>query len=134
MPLPEPNLPPAALGECSEHGQDVLNGYVGLDVVYGVEDEPAARREGVDPAADLVVDLVGRAERQGLLRVNATTPEDDLIAELLLQSFRFHVRRRCLNGIQDVNTCIYQVWDQIVYGTTGMKEGLPLRILVYPIT
>jgi len=49
-----------------EHGQHVLDGRVGLDVVDGAEDEAAAGAEDLDPLADLVVnrsigDVLGAA-------------------------------------------------------------------------
>ena len=47
----------------------------------GVEDEAAAAAEDLDPLADLAADLVGRAEGQRLLRVDAAAPERDPVAE-----------------------------------------------------
>ena len=55
----------------------------GLDVVDGVEDEPAARREDLDALAHLATHLVGRAERQRPLRVHPAAPERDPVAEPL---------------------------------------------------
>ena len=67
-----------------EHGDDVRDGDVGLDVVDGVEDEPAVPAEDLAALEDLGPDLLGRPEGQGLLGVDAAAPEDDVPAELLL--------------------------------------------------
>jgi len=60
----------AAVTHRAEHGQDVLDGHVALDVVDRIEDEPAAVVENLDPLADLAVDVLRRAEGQCTLGVD----------------------------------------------------------------
>src|ERR1017187_4768364 len=86
----------------AEHREQVLGGDVALDVVNAVENKAAALAENFDAFADFTINLVGRAERQGLLRVHTTAPEHDVPAELALESARVHARGGALHGIQHV--------------------------------
>src|ERR1017187_653768 len=73
-----------------EHGEDVRDRGLGLEVVYRAEDEAAAGAEDIDPRAELVPHLLRLAERQSLLRVHAAAPEDQLVTIVLLERARVH--------------------------------------------
>ena len=65
-------LPPAKLVRGRQHGLDVLDGDVLLDVVHLGEDVTAVDRvERFEVVADVFADLFGRAQRQRLLGLAA---------------------------------------------------------------
>ena len=74
---------PAALADGIVHGQYVLHRAHGLDVVHRVEHESSARTEGPDALPHLLAHFVGGAERQRALRIDASAPEDQAVADLL---------------------------------------------------
>src|SRR5271166_7038749 len=93
-----------ALGDGPEQGENVLHGRGPLDVVDGVKDESAVRPEDVDPLAALPVDLVGRSERQRVLRVDPASPEHDSAAEFPLQADWVHLGGGALHRVEDVES------------------------------
>src|ERR1017187_4804930 len=76
-----------------QHGDDVLHGRAGLQVVNRVEHEPPAGREDLAAAQDFLAHLARRTERQGLLGIHAPAPEHQARAVLPLQLARLHPRR-----------------------------------------
>ena len=58
-----------------EHCYDVLRRDVGGDVVYLLEDEPAAGRENFHSLEHVRPDLFGRSERKDGLRIASAAPE-----------------------------------------------------------
>src|ERR1019366_4095175 len=101
-----------------------------LDVVDGVEHEPPAGGDDVDPLPALPVDLLGGAEGQGVLRVDAAAPEGDVAAELLLEPRRIHLGGGALHRVEDVEAGGYEVRDQGIDVAAGMDERLPGRTAV----
>ena len=59
--------------------------------------ESAVTGENLAPLQYLAPHLLRRAERQGLLRVHAPSPEREPIAEALLEMLRIHASCRALN-------------------------------------
>ena len=104
------------------------DGGVGLDVVDGVEDEAAVRREDLATLQDLAPDLLRRAEGQRLLRVHAAAPEDEPVAVALLERRRVHARGRALHRVEDVEARVDEVRDERLHRAAGVLERLPGRV------
>src|SRR5512139_429497 len=65
----------AVVAQSLPHGHVVPGRHVGLRVVHGAEDEPAARGEILETAAHLLAHLPRCSARQDVLRVHAAAPE-----------------------------------------------------------
>jgi len=92
--------------DCVDHGDNILHWRCCLDVMDGVENESAAGRKDLASAQNLFAHFAGRSEGQSFLRVHASTPEDELIAEVGFQLRRVHPSGRALHGIEDVEAGI----------------------------
>src|SRR5436305_1153431 len=73
-----------------QHGDDVSDRCLRLDVMNGVEDETAAFGKHLAALQNLSANLFRRAEGQHLLRVHASAPEHDAVAITFLQVPRVH--------------------------------------------
>ena len=111
----------------SPHRHDVLRRDVGLDVVHGVEDEAAARRQRVDVAPHVVAHLLRRAVRQHVLGVDPAAPEDDVLAEIALELDRVHSRRPDVHRVQDVHADLDEVGQQRAHVAARVEEELRVR-------
>ena len=116
-----------------EPGDDVLDRSPRLHVMNRIEDESSAGREDFAPAQDLFPHFGRCSEGKNLLRIDSSTPEDQLVAKVRLQLLGVHAGRRALNGIEDVDPCFDEEWQEFRHRAAGMLEGLPLRVRVNPI-
>src|ERR1039458_8086189 len=80
-----------------QHGDDVLHGRAGLQVVNPVKHYPPAGREDLPAAQDFLAHQTRRTERQGLLGIHAPAPEPQ--ARAVLQIGRAHVLNSSHLGI-----------------------------------
>ena len=115
-----------------KHGCEVFDGGECLDIVDGVENEPAAGSEDVNLLANLVAHLVRCPERERFLRIDSSAPKDKLAAELLFEPFGVHACRRTLNGIQNIKTTFDQCREKLEDRPAGVLEGFPGRICMNP--
>jgi len=72
----------------------------------------------------VLTDLFGSCRRQDVLGVDATAPEYQLPAELLLQGGRIHVGRTDLHGIQNVNAVFDQIGQVLQARAAGVVQIL----------
>ena len=68
-----------------DHGDEIGNGRLRLDVVDGVEDEAAALREDLAAPQHLLADLGGGSERRTFCVSTPAAPEDDAVAVFFLE-------------------------------------------------
>ena len=73
-----------------EHGHDTLRGYACHDVMHLLEYEASTVPQSPDLLHHVLLDAFGCPLRQDGLRIAATSPEDDVPAELPLQPLDFH--------------------------------------------
>src|SRR4030042_1041163 len=125
--------PPIKFFDGVDHGGDVVHRCGGLDVVDGVEDEPAAGGQDLHPAEHLIPDLPGRPEGECRLGVDAAAPEDDAVTVSLFEMRRVHPGGRDLDRVEDVAPGLDEGIDQRLDGAAGMLESLPICIPVDPI-
>src|ERR1017187_1818740 len=116
-----------------QHGDDVLHGRAGLQVVNRVEHEPPAGREDLAAAQDFLAHLARRTERQGLLGIHAPPPEHQARAVLPLQLARLHPRRCTLHRIDNVDPGLDKALKEPLHAAAGMFETLPGSIGVNPV-
>ena len=82
-----------AIANGPEHCKDVFQRRIALNVVNRIEDESTAVVKNLDALADFAVNVVGSSKWKAFLRVNATTPEDQILAEFPLEVAGVHLRR-----------------------------------------
>ena len=122
-----------AAGDSLEEGQDVFGGCLGLDVVDRVEHEPAVLVEHPDPLGHLGADLLRRAKGQGFLGVDAPAPEDEPAAKAGLECGGVHACRGALDGVEDVDARVDEIFEKRRHGSAGVEEGFPGGVLVDPV-
>ena len=106
---------------------DIVRGPM---LAHKAEDEAAACAEDFHAFADFPVDFVGRAEGQGLLRVRAAAPEDEVAPELALQAARLHPARRGLHGVDRIHADLDQIREEVGDGTVAVEDRLRRRCVV----
>src|SRR5581483_2212195 len=112
---------------------DVLDRHAGLQVVDRAEHEAAAGPEDAHALPDLRAHLLGRAEREHGLRLDAAAPEGDAVAEGSLQLGRVHLRRRRLHRVEDVEAGLDEVVEQAPDRAVGVHEALPGGVRMDPL-
>ena len=63
-----------------------------------------------------------------LLRVDAPAPEDHVLSKVPLQRGGFHPGGAYLHRVQNVDTHLYQVRDQLAHRAAGVQEDLCLGL------
>src|ERR1039458_2472651 len=139
------SVPSSGLRECAdcrrrlpvflhhvEHGERIRNWGIGLEVVDRAEDEAAAGAESFDSLAHLVPHFLRCAEGQGLLRVHAAAPEDQLVAVVLLERAGLHAFGGTLDGIEDVELGLDYRVQQRRDTPAAVHERLPRRVSMDP--
>ena len=91
-----------------EHGYDVLQRSSGLRIMDAIEDKTSASGEDRTAPQNLLPDFGRSSERQRLLRINASTPENDSVSEGILQCLGIHSGGRTLYGIEDIESGLDQ--------------------------
>lgn len=115
------------------HRQQVLDRHQRLNVMDRVKDEASSGAKGPQALANFPPHFVSRAERKGVLRIDAAAPECDPVPESLLEVEGVHIRRRSLHGVEDVKPRGDEVLDQCPHGTATVDERLPGRMLMDPV-
>ena len=92
-----------------EHGDDIFNGRTRLNIVDGIKDKTAARRENFAALQYFFADFSGRTKRKRLLSVNAAAPKSDAVAKALFEFLSIHVGRGALHRVVDVKPAFDEV-------------------------
>ncbi len=94
------------------HCDNVFHWRIGLDVVTGRKDVASTiARQSIDTMPHFGAHIFGGAKGKNLLVVYRTV-ETDVIAKITLEIHHIHVGTRPLNGIQDIDPHINQVWQK----------------------
>jgi hypothetical protein len=101
---------------------------MGHDVVDLVEDESAAGGEGLDPAPDVIPDLLRRPLRKDALGVAAAPPEAQVATELPLHPGRVHAAGAGLDGIDDLDPDLDEVGQDGRDRAAGVEEDAQARL------
>ena len=124
--------------------QQVFHRHFCLYIVDWVKDKPAAWSEDLHALVHLLADLLGRTEGQGVLGIHAAAPEGDPAAKLVGQDLRVHAGCGGLHRVQDVETRIDEIREQVrermeIFGRGGgfvfnpvhnVQAGVPVENLV----
>ena len=86
--------------------------------------ESTIRAEVVNPTANFIMHLGGRAIGEHTLRIHQPAPEGNLIAKVALEALRFHARRADLDWINGVNADLDQVRDDFPDCPATVEEDL----------
>jgi hypothetical protein len=98
----------------------------------GVEYEASVLAEDLATLLDLLSDLLGRAEGEQSLGVDAATPEYDILAVFLLKGAGLHSHGGALDGIEYIEAGVYKQRYEGLHRTAAVLEGAPFGIIVYP--
>jgi len=116
-----------------EHSADLIGGDVGLDDVDLVEDEASARSKDPNAVPDVLSNLLRRLEAEDVLRVAASAPKDDAAAVLVLQFGRIHAVGRSLDGVENIDAAVNEVFDEWFHGPATVQVEFPVRLAVEPL-
>ena len=85
-----------------KHGNDVLRGDIGQDVVDLLKYEPSPSAQDIDLLFYVATDLLRRCMGQDIAGIAATTPKGNCLAKIALQAERIHPLARNLHGVNSV--------------------------------
>jgi len=108
-----------------EHGEDIFDGRLGLDVVDRAEDKPPSPAKNLDPFLNLASDFFRSPKGKGLLGIDAASPEGHAIPESSLQFYWIHLGRRALDRVQNVEAGFDEIFDECIDRAAGVDKGLP---------
>jgi hypothetical protein len=115
------------------HLNDVLDRDQRLNVVNAIENETSAGPKSSQALTDFIPNVFASAEGKRALGIHATAPEGNPVTEFRFELSWIHVRRRALDGVENIESGRYKIFHERPHRATGMYERLPECMLVHPV-